>query len=281
VNIEQLLQKSVAKLSAVDFLAETAQLDSQILLTHTLKVNTSYLYTWPEKELSIETLNQFDERLQQRLLGKPIAYILGFQAFWSFELDVAESTLIPRADTEVLVEIGLELIEKVSAPNILDLGTGTGAVALALASERKDAFVEAVDLIDDAVELAKRNNAKLGLQVQVKQSCWFENIQTTNFDLIVANPPYIDPDDQHLEQGDLRFEPKSALVAEQNGYADIETIADKARQHLKAGAWLAFEHGFQQGDTARNILTNYGYNAIETRQDYGGNDRVTLGQYQQ
>lgn len=255
------------------------KLDIQILLAHVLKVNTSYFYTWPEKELSQQQIEAFDLLLQQRLQGKPVAYILGKQAFWNFELEVADCTLIPRSDTEVLVEVALELIESKPNPKVIDLGTGTGAVALAIASERKDAQVEAVDLIEGAVELAKRNNQNLALNVSIYQSSWFDSVQNKDFDLIVANPPYIDPHDQHLQQGDVRFEPKTALVADNEGYADIEIIADQARQHFNNGGWLAFEHGFEQGVRAREILARYHYQQIETRQDYAGNDRVTLGRY--
>lgn len=278
-TIEQLLQQAHTKLSLVAELAPTAKLDSEILLCHVLEVSTSYLYTWPEKSPSDSSITQFEGLLAQRLTGNPVAYILGKQAFWTFELEVAPSTLIPRSDTEVLVEVGLELIESVSKPKILDLGTGTGAVALALAYERRDAQVEAVDLIEEAVQLAQRNNAKLGLDVIIKQSSWFQQVETTNFDLIVSNPPYIDPTDHHLQQGDLRFEPITALSAANEGYADIDVIADQARQHLKPNGWLAFEHGFEQAEKACAILQKYGYQNITTRKDYGGNDRVTFGRY--
>lgn len=280
LNIEQLIKSSVQKLeSAHSYSGETAKLDVEILLAHVLSVNIPYFYTWPEKVLLDEDIERFAILLDQRMEGKPIAYILGYQAFWAFDLEVSDSTLIPRADTEILVETGLALIDSIEAPKVLDLGTGTGAVALALAYERKDAKVEAVDLIEGAVALAKRNNEKLGLSVQIKQSNWFESIETNDFNLIVANPPYIDPHDQHLHQGDLRFEPTTALISSNQGYADIELIADQARQHLKSGGWLAFEHGFEQGEQARSILAGYGYQSVETRKDYGGNDRVTLGAY--
>ncbi|TBR38230.1 peptide chain release factor N(5)-glutamine methyltransferase [Marinomonas agarivorans] len=280
LTIEQLIKRSIQQLDlAHSYSGETAKLDVEILLAHVLGVNIPYFYTWPEKELSTDDIEQFLVLLNQRMEGKPIAYILGYQAFWAFDLEVSDSTLIPRADTEILVETGLALIDAIEAPKVLDLGTGTGAVALALAYERKKSYVEAVDLVEDAVALAKRNNEKLGLNVQIQQSNWFASIQTNDFNLIVANPPYIDPQDHHLDQGDLRFEPRTALISDKNGYADIELIADQARQYLKSGGWLAFEHGFEQGNQARHILAKYGYQSIETRKDYGGNDRVTLGAY--
>ncbi|KJZ14207.1 SAM-dependent methyltransferase [Marinomonas sp. S3726] len=282
MRIDQVIQQGVAQLatlSSSNKLTETPELDVQLLLAEVLGVNTSYFYTWPEKQVSEEDRVRFDALLAQRLKGRPIAYILGYQAFWTFELAVSEFTLIPRSDTECLVEIGLELIADVKSPSILDLGTGTGAVALALASERPDANVSAVDLIPEAVELAKQNNQKLNLNVDIQQSSWFDNVANTGFTLIVSNPPYIDPEDHHLDEGDVRFEPKTALIADLKGYSDIEIIARDAKAHLAINGWLAFEHGYDQGEGARKILEKNGYHKIETRKDYGDNDRVTLGQY--
>jgi len=282
MRIDQLIQQGVAQLAALsgsNRQTETPELDVQLLLAEVLAVNTSYFYTWPEKVVSDLDKARFECLLSERLEGKPIAYILGYQAFWSFELEVSESTLIPRPDTECLVEIALALIDQCQNPKVLDLGTGTGAVALAIASERADASVTAVDLVPAAVELAQRNNLKLKLDVTIFQSSWFDNILENNLDLIVSNPPYIDPEDHHLDEGDVRFEPKTALIADKKGYSDIEIIARDARQHLAQSAWLAFEHGYDQGEGARQILEKNGYQNIETRQDYGGNDRVTLGQW--
>lgn len=283
MRIDQVIQQGVAQLAALsgsNRQTQTPELDVQLLLAEVLGVNSSYFYTWPERCVSDVDKLKFDRLLAERIKGRPIAYILGYQAFWSLELDVSESTLIPRPDTECLVEIGLELIADIFKPEILDLGTGTGAVALAIASERADANVSAVDLIPEAVELAKRNNQKLNLNVVIEQSSWFENVSNQALHLIVSNPPYIDPKDHHLDEGDVRFEPKTALIADQEGYSDIEIIARDARLHLLELGWLAFEHGYDQGAGARCILEKNGYKNIETRQDYGGNDRVTLGQWQ-
>lgn len=282
MRIDQIIQQGVAQLAALSGSnkeTQTPELDVQLLLADVLGVNTSYFYTWPEKDVSDQDKAAFDRFLSERLQGKPIAYILGYQAFWSFELEVSESTLIPRPDTERLVEIALELIEGCQKPKVLDLGTGTGAVALAIASERADALVSGVDLIPAAVELARRNAQKLTLNVNIHQSSWFNSVTDKGLDLIVSNPPYIDPEDHHLDEGDVRFEPKTALIASQKGYSDIEIIARDAREHLAESAWLAFEHGYDQGAGARQILELNGYREIETRQDYGGNDRVTLGRW--
>ena len=282
MRIDQLIQQGVAQLAALSGSSsqtQTPELDVQLLLAEVLGVNPSYFYTWPEKQVSEEDKVKFDSFLNERLKGRPIAYILGYQAFWSFELEVAESTLIPRSDTESLVEIALSLIEGVVKPSVLDLGTGTGAVALAIATERQDASVSAVDLIPEAVALARRNNQKLKLNVDIQQSSWFEKVTEHELDLIVSNPPYIDPEDHHLDEGDVRFEPKTALISDQKGYSDIDVIARDAKAHLKVAGWLAFEHGYDQGEGARQILTKNGYQNIETRKDYGDNDRVTLGQW--
>lgn len=282
MRIDQIIQQGVAQLAALSGSSQTQtpELDVQLLLAHVLGVNTSYFYTWPEKQVSEEDRVKFDVLLAQRLKGKPIAYILGYQDFWSLRLKVSEFTLIPRADTECLVEIALDLLSNRSKPKVLDLGTGTGAVALSIASERIDAKVHGVDLIPEAVELAQSNAQDLGLKVAITQSSWFDNVVEQDLDLIVSNPPYIDPKDHHLDEGDVRFEPKTALIADNEGYGDIEIIARDAKAYLKLEGWLAFEHGYDQGEGARAILLKNGYQNVETRKDYGDNDRVTLGQWQ-
>jgi release factor glutamine methyltransferase len=276
MRIDQCLQEGAAKLVA---LSDSAQLDAQLLLSHVLQVKTSYLYTWPEKMLDREQRSAFNELLAARISGEPIAYLLGVQEFWSLEFDVSPCTLIPRADTEVLVEIALEKVASLAAPKVLDLGTGTGAVALAIASERSTALVHGVDLIEDAVLLARKNAKKLNLNALIYQSRWFTNVDQCGFDVIVSNPPYIDALDHHLDEGDVRFEPKSALVADLAGYADIQIIAQEARNYLIEAGWLAFEHGFEQAEKSQQILRSLGYSNVSTVKDYAGNDRVTLGQW--
>lgn len=258
----------------------SAQLDAQLLLAHVLKVSTAYFYTWPEKLVADEQLAQFDALLLRRIAGEPVAYLLGQQAFWTLDLEVSPCTLIPRADTERLVEIALTKVPEQTAPRILDLGTGTGAIALALASECPTAQVVGVDLVDEAVALAQRNAERHGLKVRFLQSSWFDRLaQEEAFQLIVSNPPYIDPEDEHLEQGDVRFEPKSALVAEDHGLADIRHISAQAKAYLASGGCLMFEHGYDQATQVRAIMAAEGYQQIASYQDYGDNDRVTLGHY--
>ncbi|CAH1596627.1 protein-(glutamine-N(5)) methyltransferase [Vibrio jasicida] len=275
-SIEQALKSATAILTEGG--KESPSLDAAILLCHVLGKPRSYLLTWPERALEAEQQAQFEMLLERRIAGEPVAYIIGEREFWSLPLKVSPSTLIPRPDTERLVEVALDKTFDQTGP-ILDLGTGTGAIALALASEMPARQVMGVDLKQEAKELAEYNAAQLNIKnVTFDQGSWFEPIASgTKFALIVSNPPYIDEKDPHLSQGDVRFEPKSALVADENGLADIRYISDLARQYLQEGGWLAFEHGYDQGDAVREILTNFGFEQVMTEKDYGGNDRVTLG----
>ena len=227
--------------------------------------------------------------LDRRLKGEPIAYILGEKEFWSLPLNVSEGTLIPRPDTEILVEKALQIaLEKLkeNPPHfrILDLGTGTGAIALALASElspicqKKNIQLDVigVDLMPEVVKLAQSNAEKNQLKVQFLQSRWFENVEG-QFDIIVSNPPYIDETDEHLSQGDVRFEPRSALVAGENGLADLRHLINNAPVHLKDNGYLLLEHGWKQGEEVRSIFWQNHWQGVATIRDYGDNERVTLG----
>lgn len=278
MRIDELLKGAYERLT---FVSDTAQLDAQLLLAHVLEVSTSYFYTWPDKTVESANIERFDVLLVRRERGEPIAYLLGHQAFWSVDLEVAPCTLIPRADTERLVEVALSVLDINRANRILDLGTGTGAIALALAAELPNANVVGVDLIEDAVALAKRNASRNRISnVRFVQSSWFDALGTSeSFDLIVSNPPYIDSNDEHLSQGDVRFEPKSALVAEKQGMADIEHIIQQAPGYMAPNAYLVFEHGYDQALAVQQRLREAGFVSIESFQDLGGNDRVTIGQY--
>jgi len=261
--------------------SDSPEVDVDYLLCHVLEKPASYLRTWPEKLLLPAQLEAFNSLLERRLAGEPIAYILGYRAFWDFDLAVSSDTLIPRADTEVLVETALRIYtDQLSLPKrVLDLGTGTGAIALALAKECPVWSVLGCDLMPGAVELAQHNQARLGVSnVSFIQSSWFDVIDG-DFDLIVSNPPYIDPEDSHLAQGDVRFEPLSALIADDKGMADIRHIATHATSRLHHQGWLMFEHGYDQGEACRSLLMQLGYQQVETVRDYGDNDRVTLGQW--
>ena len=277
-SVESTLKKAVQQLQESG--SDSPSLDAAVLLCHALDKPRSFLLTWPDKTLEAEQLSDFQNLLQRRLSGEPIAYITGEREFWSLPLKVSPTTLIPRPDTERLVEVALDKASS-NQGDILDLGTGTGAIALALASELPSRNVWGVDLKTDAQQLAQSNATALNLtNTQFLAGSWFEPILSgTEFALIVSNPPYIEKEDPHLTQGDVRFEPLSALVAEEKGLADIRHIATQARSYLINEGWLMFEHGFEQGEAVRNLLLSLGYDQVETYKDYGDNDRVTIGQY--
>tara|TARA_R110001583_G_scaffold19176_1_gene75398 strand:- start:33362 stop:34189 length:828 start_codon:yes stop_codon:yes gene_type:complete len=259
--------------------SDSALLDAQILLAHVLEKETVYLMTWPERDLSAEQKSRFEVLIEQRINGMPVAYLTGTREFWSLSLKVNDSTLIPRPDTEILVETALNYCTPQSC--ILDLGTGTGAIILALASELPNTTCFAVDFNENAVALATENATSLNINnVTFKQSNWFENV-SGQFDLIVSNPPYIDENDKHLKQGDVRFEPLSALVAKNNGLSDISMIAAQAQHYLNDNGVLILEHGFEQGLAVREILSSFDYHDIKTIKDYGHNERITVATYHQ
>ncbi|NAX23823.1 peptide chain release factor N(5)-glutamine methyltransferase [Vibrio sp. V39_P1S14PM300] len=260
--------------------SDSPSLDAAVLLCHALDKPRSFLLTWPEKALSESELQAFEALLTRRRQGEPVAYIVGVREFWSLPLQVSSSTLIPRPDTERLVEVALAITAS-DGGDILDLGTGTGAIALALASELPTRRVIGIDLRPEAQALATDNARQLGIgNATFLAGSWFEPLEAgTKFALIVSNPPYIEESDPHLSEGDVRFEPKSALVAQEQGLADIRHIATHARAYLEPQGWLAFEHGYDQGKAVREILSTLGYHQVNTEQDYGGNDRVTFGQF--
>ena len=273
ISIEQCLKRDQLLTSVSD----TARLDVELLLQGILKKSRAYLYAWPEKQLDESQYTEFEAQLKRRAQGEPIAYITGEQGFWSLDLDVAPCTLIPRPETETLVELALSYLSDHS--HVLDLGTGTGAIALALASEFRQAHIEAVDLSEEAVALAISNARKHRLQnVRFYQSDWFENVNA-RFDLIVSNPPYLEADDPHLSQGDVRFEPHSALVSGQDGLDDIRMICREAKKHFFDEGVLMIEHGWNQGEQVAAEFAAHGYSGIETHKDFGGRDRVTLARY--
>ncbi|SEI56477.1 release factor glutamine methyltransferase [Pseudomonas linyingensis] len=255
------------------------RLDAELLLAHVLGKPRSYLRTWPEHEPSVAQCAAFAALLERRRSGEPVAYLLGQQGFWSLDLEVAPHTLIPRPDTELLVETALALLPGGSV-RVLDLGTGTGAIALALASERPAWQVLGVDRVPEAVALAERNRARLKLgNVRFVESRWFAALAGQRFAMIVGNPPYIAAEDPHLREGDVRFEPASALVAGRDGLDDIREIVAQAPEHLEPAGWLLLEHGYDQGEAVRALFAARGFTAVDSRRDLGGNERITLGRW--
>ena len=268
---------------------ENGKVDALVLLQHATGKSRTQILAFDETEIDEKVRLKLTALLDRRLKGEPIAYILGEKEFWSLSLNVSEGTLIPRPDTEILVEkafqIALEKLEENPLHfRILDLGTGTGAIALALASElslicQKKAIqldVIGVDLMPEVVKLAQSNAEKNQLDVQFLQSRWFEHVEG-QFDIIVSNPPYIDETDEHLSQGDVRFEPRSALVAGENGLADLRHLIECAPVHLKDNGYLLLEHGWKQGEEVRSIFWQNHWQGVATIRDYGDNERVTLG----
>ncbi len=273
---------SIAQLLAEADLPESpsARLDAELLLAAALGKSRSYLHTWPEREPSVAEREGFNAAVQRRRSGEPVAYILGRQGFWNLDLEVAPDTLIPRADTELLVETALSLLPATPL-SVLDLGTGSGAIALVLASERPAWQVTGVDRIAAAVSLAERNRQRLRLaNVRFSQSSWFAALNAESFELIVSNPPYIASADPHLQQGDVRFEPASALVAGEDGLADILSIISGAPEHLRVAGWLLLEHGFEQAEAVRGLLSERGFSNVASRRDLAGHERVSLGCWQ-
>ena len=270
LTCEALLKSTVEQIGG-----DSPRLDAELLLSHVTGLGRTSFRAWPEREVPAEQAEAFFRLVAQRAKGQPIAYLLGEQEFWSLPLRVSPSTLIPRPDTECVVEAALSL-ELPANARVLDLGTGTGAIALALASEQPGWQIMASDRVEEAVALARENSQQLGLPITVVQSHWFDQIPAGTFDLLISNPPYIPASDHHLKEGDVRFEPESALVAGEDGLDDIRLLVTEGLDWLNLNGWMLLEHGYDQGEAVRDLFAKAGWRNIETRKDYGGNDRMTL-----
>ncbi len=257
--------------------SDSPRLDAELLLAHVLGVTRTHLHAWPEQELDQGQQTAFTALVERRAAGEPVAYLLGEREFWSLSLRVTPDTLIPRPETELLVEQALARIPKDAAQDIIDLGTGSGAIALALAHARPRCRVTATDRSLAALAVARDNAARLGIaNVAFVAGDWFAPLAGHHFHVVAANPPYVAKDDPHLQRGDVRFEPADALKAGEEGLDDITRLIEAAPAHLLPGGWLLLEHGFDQGAAVRALLHRHGFEAMETVRDYAGNERLSL-----
>lgn len=255
--------------------ATAARLEIRILLGHVLGVDRTWLIAHERDSLQAESIARYEELLGRRLAGEPIAYILGEKEFYGRAFSVTPDVLIPRPETELLVELALNRCRAMASPKILDLGTGSGCIAIALALECPAAQVTAVEESVAALEIARRNATKNGVDIEFVQSRWFSALGDRQFDIIVANPPYIAPGDPHLLQGDVQYEPAGALVSADMGLADIREIVVQTQSHLRSKGLLLLEHGYNQAEAVRNLLIKVGFSEPVTRRDLAGIDRVT------
>lgn len=272
--------KNILQSAALQLNSPQAKIEAQLLLQHVLNVNRAWLITHENDALQASHHVAFESLLKRRLLGEPIAYILGYREFYGLKLKVSPDTLIPRADTETLVEAALNKLSSLpsTTPAILDLGTGSGAIALAIAKNCPQAYVTAVEASIGALNVAQQNAQNLHISnIAFIKSHWFEALENNKFDLIVSNPPYIEQNDTHLTQGDLRFEPITALAAGADGLDDIRQIIGECLIYLKPQGWLMLEHGYNQAELVADLMASTGLTNIESIRDLGGHQRVTIG----
>lgn len=274
MNISQALKQGAMTLSESD----SPDSDSQALLCHVLACNPTYLHMWSDKQLTEEQQSQFQFYIEQRQTGQPVAYLTGQRGFWSLDLKVNNATLIPRPDTELLVSLALTKLEP--AMVVVDLGTGSGAIALSIAHELPKVKVVAMDYSSAALTVAQENAYTHHLDnVAFWRGSWLEAIADNSVDLVVSNPPYIEQEDPHLLQGDVRFEPMTALASGVDGLDDIRLIVQQAQRCLKSLGWLMIEHGYHQSIQVQSLLHSAGFTNVSAHQDFGGQDRVVIGQH--
>jgi len=273
-TVTELLQKAEQSINCSD----SARLDAEILFCNVMQFNRSRIYSHPEQIVPDDKSVLFQSLIAQRQQGRPIAHLTGKKEFWSLQLAINEDTLIPRPETELLVETALQLVPDDTTFNILDLGTGSGAIAIAIASERPNCKIVATDINTNALTIAKKNAETHQLKnIQFYLSNWYQNIPSQEFDLIVSNPPYIKEDDEHLSQGDIRFEPELALVAGTDGMQAINIILENAKQYLASDAYLLIEHGYDQRSLVEEAFLKHDFKQLKTFQDLSGQDRITMG----
>ena len=278
-RIDELLDAARTQLANSD----TAQLDAEVLLAHVLGKQRSYLRAYPEIKPEQAAAQAYSRLLARREAGEPVAHLTGQREFWSLNLQVTPDTLVPRPDTELLVETVLQHLPEIKSESIqlADLGTGSGAIALALASECAQCKITATDLSTAALAVAKENALQLEISnIEFIHSNWCSAFaDEQRFDMIISNPPYIPSNDPHMQAAELKCEPEFALTSGEDGLDALRNITQQARNFLKPNGWLLVEHGYDQAKAVRNLFHENGYQDIETRQDLGGNDRVCIGQW--
>ena len=274
IQIMQLIEDATKQLQTI---SDSSHLDAELLLCSVLKKDRSFLKAWPEHEIEQQQLNSFQQLLKQRIQGRPVAHILGERGFWSLNLNVTPDTLIPRPDTERLVELALEIIPENAEWEILDLGTGTGAIALSLAKENPACHITATEKSIAALDVAKQNAEKNHISnIEFMQSDWFDKTGDQKFNMIVSNPPYIKENDPHLKQGDVRFEPLSALTSGTDGLDDIRIIIKNSSNHLTSNGVLLIEHGYEQADAVCDLLNAANFTQVRDFKDDNDNPRVAI-----
>lgn len=272
--------RALIEAASTRLVGEEARSEAEILLAHVLARPRGWLFAWPEHEPTADQRAAYVQLIDARWRGEPIAYLTGRRGFWTLELDVTPAVLIPRPETELLVELALARLPLDREVRVADLGTGSGAIALALASERPQARVLATDASEAALEVARGNARRLDLRnVEFAQGDWCVALGGAMFDLIVSNPPYIVSGDPHLAQGDLRFEPPAALASGSDGLDAIRTIIAQAPAHLRAGGWLLLEHGYDQAAAVRDLFAGCGFESIDSARDAAGHERVSFGRH--
>ena len=254
-----------------------ARREAQILLGHALGASRAWLAAHANEAADVSAAADFRDLVRRRRAGEPVAYLVGKREFYGLDFRVTPDVMIPRADTETLIDTALEKLTQPARQDVLDLGTGSGCVAISIAHERSGARVRAVDISPAALNVARDNAVAIGVDVEFLEGSWFEPLAGCRFDLIVSNPPYVAAADLHLRQGDLRFEPATALASGKDGLTAIRIIVAGAPAHLRAGGWLLFEHGYDQAGVCRDLLDNAGFGEVFSRADIAGLPRVTGG----
>lgn len=274
-SIAQTLKAASEKLAPS---SHSARLDAEVLLCHVLACSATHLIAWPEKLLDASQLESFNQLIRERQSGIPVAYLTGHKEFWSLDFRVTPATLIPRPDTEILVDFVLQQFSDRKKLRLVDLGTGSGAIAIAIASEQPDWEITATDISSEALAVARENAHRHQItSIKFVESDWFAQLSGHQFELIISNPPYIAQYDHHLSQGDVRFEPASALVSGSTGMDAIKQITAQAEKYLTADGWLAFEHGYDQKQPVAECLRDYHFQDIVQRDDLSAQPRITAG----